>query len=31
MANCMNAIVKCLGVELDEVFRIDNDDYRIHG
>lgn len=31
MANCMNAIVKCLGVELDEVFRIDDDDYKIHG
>ena len=26
----MNAIVKCLGVELDEVFRIDDDDYKIH-
>lgn len=31
MSNCMNAIIKCLGVELDEVFRIDDDDYRIHG
>ena len=31
MANCMNAIVKCLGVELNEVFRIDNNDYKIHG
>lgn len=31
MANCMNAIVKCLGVELDEVFRIDDYDYKIHG
>lgn len=31
MANCMNAIVKCLGVELDEAFRIDDDTYKIHG
>ena len=27
----MNAIVKCLGVELDEVFRIDDYDFEIHG
>lgn len=31
MANCMNAIVKCLGVELGEAFRIDDDAYKIHG
>lgn len=31
MANCMDAIAKCLGVELDEVFRIDDYDIEIHG
>lgn len=31
MANCMCVIAKCLGVELDEVFRIDDYDYEIHG
>lgn len=31
MANCMNVIAKKLGVELDEVFRIDDYDIEIHG
>ena len=31
MANCMDVIAKCLGVELDEVFRIDDYDIEIHG
>lgn len=31
MANCMAEVAKALGVELEEVFRIDDYDYEIHG
>ena len=31
MANCMGVIAKCLGVELDEVFRIEDTDRELYG